>query len=613
MHMNDALLSAQRPIVDPAGVALSHLSLPELLSSGTLNAWFQPVLHLTSGTIVGYEGLIRGPADSPLHTPARLFAEAENLGLVAEAEIATRLIVIRRFAELALPGRLFLNVSPASLTHPDLRNGQTAKMLANAGLSPQQVVIELTENKPFFDVDGIMDALLHFREAGFQIAIDDLGAGFSSLRLWSELLPEFVKIDMHFVQGVNRDPVKYNFLRSVQELAVRCGTAIIAEGIEQDEELLIVNELGIPYGQGYLIARPAAVPASRAPENVRALLGRARAPAVIPDSPRRRAVTAEKLLIQVDPVDAEIDCDAVFGIFEKNVAQHAIPVVRNGLPIALINRSQFVERFARPYRRELFGRKPCIHLADTSPLIVDKDMTIQDLSRTLVDAESRHLSEGFIITGTGRYVGLGTGPDLVREITQMQIESARYANPLTLLPGNVPIDEQTERLMNAGARFVVCHCDLDSFKPFNDAYGYRRGDEMILLTARLLTEACAAETDFIGHVGGDDLVLLMQSADWEDKVRHALDQFDLHALAMFDSTNREAGGFHSLDRMGNPVCFALTSLSVGAVVIEPGTLRSHKDVLSRAAEAKKQAKQIPGSALFVERRRGGGEARASRT
>ena len=119
-------------------------------------------------------------------------------------------------------------------------------MLESVGLAPQQVVIELTENKPFFDVDGIMKALLHFREAGFAIAIDDLGAGFSSLRLWSELLPEYVKVDMHFVQGVHRDPVKYNFLRSIQDLAARCGTSIIAEGIEHEEELVTVGKLGIP-------------------------------------------------------------------------------------------------------------------------------------------------------------------------------------------------------------------------------------------------------------------------------------------------------------------------------------------------------------------------------
>lgn len=594
---------AVRSLSGPTVAAISHLGLQELLVSRDLQAWFQPVLDLHSGAIMGYEGLIRGPADSPLHTPARLFGEAERLGLVAEAEAATRLVVIRQFAELSLPGRLYLNVSPASLTHPDLRSGKTAQMLESVGLVPQQVVIELTENTPFFDIDGIMEALLHFRETGFSIAIDDLGAGFSSLRLWSELLPEYVKIDMHFVQGVHRDPVKYNFLRSIQELAARCGTSIIAEGIEDEEELVTVRKLGIPYGQGYLIARPAAAPALSVPEQIRALLVTTHMLPASMDSPRRQPVTAEKLLILSLPVETTTDNDCVFELFEKHPEQHAVPVVVKGEPIGLVNRNQFIDRFARPYRRELYGRKSCMLFADRAPLIVDKNMTIQDLSKTLIDSESRYLSEGFIITDAGRYIGLGTGQDLVREIAKMQLESARYANPLTLLPGNVPIDEYTERLMDANTRFVVCYCDLDSFKPFNDAYGYRRGDEMILLTARALAEACDGERDFIGHVGGDDFVLLMRSADWEQRVRCALEEFDRLAMPLFDAVDRDAGSFQSTDRMGNAVCFPLTTLSVGAVVIEPGTLRSHKDVSERAVEAKKQAKRMSGSSFFVERRR----------
>jgi EAL domain-containing protein (putative c-di-GMP-specific phosphodiesterase class I)/GGDEF domain-containing protein len=598
-----AVLSLTRTLTEATATAISHRGLQQLLASRDLQAWFQPVLDLKSGGVVGFEGLIRGPADNPLHSPGRLFSEAERLGLSVEAEEAARLIVIQQFAELALPGRLYLNVSPSSLTHPDLRNGKTAHMLASVGLAPQQVVIELTENKPLFEVDNIMDALRHFRDAGFALAIDDLGAGFSSLRLWSELLPEYVKVDMHFVQGVHRDPVKFNFLRSVQDLAERCGTMLIAEGIELEEELTTVRKLGIAYGQGYLIARPSATPALGAPERVKALLGVTRLQVAQDDSPlRRQRVTAEKLLLRAVPVDSTVDNDTVFELFERHPQQHAIPVISRGVPTALINRNRFIDSFARPYRRELFGRKSCLQLADRAPLVVDKNMTIHALSRTLIDSESRHLSEGFIITDSGRYIGLGTGQDLVREITQMQIEAARYANPLTLLPGNVPVDEHTERLLKANMRFVACHCDLDSFKPFNDAYGYSRGDEMIQLTARLLAAACDPECDFIGHVGGDDFILLMQGAEWEARLAAALREFDLSAAALFDPADRNAGGFQGMDRSGKQMCFPLTTLSVGAVVIEPGTLRSHKEVSARAAEAKKQAKRLAGSVLFMERR-----------
>jgi GGDEF domain-containing protein len=127
---------------------------------------------------------------------------------------------------------------------------------------------------------------------------------------------------------------------------------------------------------------------------------------------------------------------------------------------------------------------------------------------------------------------------------------------------------------------------------------------MILLTARVLGEACDPERDFIGHVGGDDLILLMQSDDWEQRLRCALAEFDRMAESLFDPADRAAGGFQSTDRQGNPVCFPLTTLSIGAVLINPQTLASHKEVAERAVEAKKQAKKMNGSSLFVERRRG---------
>ena len=106
------------------------------------------------------------------------------------------------------------------------------------------MIIEITENQPTFDFEGMRDALLHYRGMGFKIAIDDLGEGFSSLRLWSELRPEFIKIDMHFVQGVDTDPIKLQFLKSIQHIADSCGTHVIAEGVETEAELRVVKISG---------------------------------------------------------------------------------------------------------------------------------------------------------------------------------------------------------------------------------------------------------------------------------------------------------------------------------------------------------------------------------
>ncbi|MGB4924175.1 MAG: EAL domain-containing protein, partial [Candidatus Nitrotoga sp.] len=206
--------------------------LNEIIEKRLLNAIFQPIICLQSGEIIGYEGLIRGPSDSPMHSPLSLFKMAWMNNLTVVVEHLCRRVVLERFAELGLPGKLFLNVSPESLLQRDAKHGETLDYIHEIGINPGNVIIELTESQPTYDYNLLLEAVMHYRNMGFQIAIDDLGEGFSSLRLWSELRPEYVKIDMHFIQRINRDPIKLQFVRSIQEIAEQSGTIVIAEGIE---------------------------------------------------------------------------------------------------------------------------------------------------------------------------------------------------------------------------------------------------------------------------------------------------------------------------------------------------------------------------------------------
>lgn len=579
--------------------------LNEILSRRQLNALFQPIINMQRGEIVGYEGLIRGPSDSPLHSPMNLFKVARANNLSVEVEHMCRRVVLERFAELKLPGKLFLNVSPEMLLQPQARHGETLGYIHEVGISPERVIIELTENQPTYDYELLREAVTHYRGMGFQIAIDDLGEGFSSLRLWSEMRPQYVKIDMHFVQGINHDPVKLQFVRSIQEIAEESGTVVIAEGIETQTELLLIRDLGIACGQGYHIARPQAAPATMLPADIAKSLNRDGV-AVYPhkNAFEQTVVTALKLLRIVPVATPDMTNSQACDIFNNDPELQVIPVVENGTPLGLITRRDLTDCFARLYSRDLYGKKPCTTFMDAAPLIADKSTSLQDLSRTIVDADRRHLTNGFIITDRGRYLGMGTGHDLMREITQMQINAARYANPLTLLPGNVPINEHIDRLLENGARFVACYADLDHFKPFNDVYGYRKGDDVIQLTGRILATQCDPDRDFIGHIGGDDFIILFQSEDWEERCHVMLNAFAATIPAHYNAEDRERGGYISEDRRGRKVFHALMSLSLGVIRAEPGQFLSHHQIAAAAAEAKRQSKKIPGNSLFIERRQG---------
>lgn len=613
--MNSATLLPFSPV--PAAPVRGHLSsvpltppgdellcehLRDILARRQLSVLLQPIVRMGSGDIIGYEGLIRGPSDSPLHAPLNLFKVARSCGLTLQVEHLCRRVVLERFAQLGLPGKLFLNVSPECLLLRNAPHGETLGLIQEIGIQPERVIIELTENQPTYDYALMRDAVLHYRRMGFEIAIDDLGEGFSSLRLWSELRPDYVKIDMHFIQGINNDPVKLQFVRSIQEIALQSNTLVIAEGIETQAELLVLRDLGVAFGQGYHLGRPAPLPARTLPADVVKTLGRSGV-AVYPQAGADRpGATVLKLLHPVASISPSVNNNALYEIFMRDPKLQIIPVVDQGVPLGLVSRYEMIDHFARPYQRELYGKRSCTLFMDAKPIIADKDSSLQDLSLSMVQSGAHHLFNGFIITDAGRYLGMGTGHDLMREITRMQIQAARYANPLTQLPGNVPINEHIDRLLASGTRFWVCYADLDHFKPFNDVYGYRKGDDVIQVSGAILSAGVDPDRDFVGHIGGDDFMVLFQSEDWEARCRSILARFDGAIGDFYADSDRERGGYLSEDRQGKKVFYPLISLSLGAVRVEPGEYYSHHQIATAATDAKKQAKKIHGNSLFIDRR-----------
>jgi diguanylate cyclase (GGDEF)-like protein len=577
--------------------------LHQILKQRDLHAHFQPIVDLNNVHIYGYEGLIRGPVASALHAPLALFAEAAIHQVSHQIEHLSRQVVLESFAQHRCANKLFLNVSPGLLLHTQQEGNATRRYIDKLGLDPHNIIIELTESAPCPNYQQIFKAAEYYRNMGFEIAMDDLGEGFSSLRLWSELAPDYVKIDKHFISGINNDQVKYEFVRSLQQIALNSGTKVIAEGIETEAELHVIKDLKIAYGQGYLFGKPAAALAQQVPQALQGILQKnvVRVHSALTMTASSLS-TVGKLIKHIPSIPLDVSNEYVYKWFEKHPDVYALPVVDKAVPVGLISRYSMIDGLARPYRHELYGKRSCDTFMDKKPLVVEKTMSLQALSGLITDMEPHHLSNGFIITHNGKYLGMGSGHDLLREITKMQIDAARYANPLTMLPGNVPISEHMDRLLQAGVLFHACYCDLDSFKPFNDAYGFRRGDELIQFVGGLLSQGSVAELDFVGHVGGDDFIVLFQSEDWEQRCQAILTDLASAMPSFYDAEDQARGGIESEDRAGNKVFYPFVSLSIGAVSVDPKRYPSHHEISSATAHAKKQAKKILGNSLFLERR-----------
>ena len=566
----------------------------DVLASGTLRAHFQPIVELKSGIVVAHESLIRLPADAALRNPDELFKAARAEGLTLKTEQACLDEGIRSWVRHAHDKRLFMNLSAFAILEMVDRLSVPGIMraLQAASMEPSALVIEITEHEHVADIPRLIEAAAELRAQGLRFALDDFGDGRSSLRLWAELRPEIVKIDKYFVHDLPNQPIKVQTLKGLARFAETFGTTLVAEGIETQEELRIVRDLGIELGQGYFLGRPQPVPASHI-LNLAAETIDSSEIAVLPEVTRAAGAqfTVARLAVAVPPLSPSTTIQELARYFTEDTTLRTVALVDEGIPVGLVHRQTFLDSYAKPYFKELYGRKSCIEFANTSPLILDKHTGMDTMTSVLTSADQRYLLEGFIVTEGGRYFGLGTGEQLVRVVTEVRIEAARHANPLTFLPGNIPITEHIERLLAAGSEFVACYADLNDFKPYNDLYGYWRGDEMIRLVARTLASYCDPRRDFIGHVGGDDFVVLFQSDNWLERCERILATFNERAIALFDEEAINRRGIEAEDRHGVMRFFKFTTLSIGAVPVRSARFDRPEQVASAAAAAKHKAKR----------------------
>jgi EAL domain-containing protein (putative c-di-GMP-specific phosphodiesterase class I) len=228
---------------------------------GVLRMQFQPIIDTARGTVAGYESLARfgGP---PHATPDRWFAVARAAGIGAELEALALHTALQ--ARPALPPNCFLsvNVGPdALLARP------VATVLAGAG-DLRGVVVEITEQTAVADYDALVTALAPVRAAGAQLAVDDAGAGFASLKHITVLRPDFVKVDRDLVAGIDRDETKAAVVEALGMFTSRLDAWLVAEGVETTAELDRLLSLRVPLAQGYGLGRPGSVMGAPRPEAV---------------------------------------------------------------------------------------------------------------------------------------------------------------------------------------------------------------------------------------------------------------------------------------------------------------------------------------------------------
>lgn len=235
---------------------MRQMRLRQIIENEQIHTLFHPVVSLGAQEIVGYEALSRGPADGEFERPDKLFRVAYDGNLVTTLERLCRRKALTNAHRMGKDRLLFINVEPESVTDPELRQITSSLIFNDLCLSPASVVLEITERTAILDFAVFRSALEYLRALGFSIAVDDAGAGYGSLQCIAEIKPDFIKLDMSLIRGIDEDHIKQSLVSTLAQFGTQTGVKVIAEGIETVKEYRKLRELGIDYGQGYLFAYP---------------------------------------------------------------------------------------------------------------------------------------------------------------------------------------------------------------------------------------------------------------------------------------------------------------------------------------------------------------------
>jgi diguanylate cyclase (GGDEF)-like protein len=596
---------------------------------------YQPKMDINGKDTVGMEALVRW--QRPGHgiiPPDRFIPVAEENGLIVRLGTFVLQEACRQNKAWQDAGLPKLRVS-VNLSARQLRDKAfvplVVEILAETGLDPHYLELELTESALMGDASDTICKLLRLKELGISISVDDFGTGYSSLSYLKHLPIDTIKIDRSFVRDIVDDPDDAAIVDAIVAMAHSLKLNVIAEGVETREQLEFLQQRKCQQAQGYYFARPLD------PQQFEAFIAQGTSVGDMsvstPDLPAatidvycidstiqqdsagsREAVvvTTENIgdiSIPVMPAHPADNLAAVLKRFQSDPALLVLPVVDDCCTVGIINRATFLEEHVIGMNGFAFHINHARKMRDLMAPIklgFEADVSIRDAARIIQSQEMDIRVDNICVTMGGAYHGIVDVNRFISAITDINLTLAKGSNPLTGLPGNESIQREINERLQTGEGFDIAYVDIDNFKPYNDYYGFQRGDVVIKTIGEIIS-AVTRSSDarfscFCGHIGGDDFIIITGAHHSEYISSQVIKVLEERLPVFHGEKDFSAGCYTAVNRKGEQETFGLLSISIGIVNTRLTPVSSYAELASISTEVKKAAKSLPGSSVVINRR-----------
>jgi EAL domain-containing protein (putative c-di-GMP-specific phosphodiesterase class I)/GGDEF domain-containing protein/predicted transcriptional regulator len=578
----------------------TNIQLNTIIDEQHLKTVFQPIVSLRDGSIFGHEALSRITCESDISNPEELFRTAAENNRLWDLELLCRTIALDTAYHKMEPPydkKLFLNVNPNIMHDVKFKQGFTKEYLGQYGITPSNIIFEITERNAVSDMSGFKGTISHYKNQSYKIAVDDAGAGYSGLTLISDVNPHFIKLDIQLIHNIDSDSMKLALVRSMVELSHISNISLIAEGVETEKELITLVNLGVQYAQGYFLQRPSENIQEISPE-VLEILNEA--------NRRKNHIFGSKVSnIYIENICTATEtippCSKVETVFEKlkhDPSSFGLCVVEDGIVLGVVTKSRLVLQLSGRYGFSLNEKRNIASLMDCNFLAVDCQTPIDAVSQIAMSRPPEKLYDFIVVTKENKYLGTVTIKDLLQKTTEIEVVNAKYQNPLSGLPGNLIIDQKMKLCISEEKPYCIIYIDIDNFKAYNDVYGFENGDSIIKLLADTILSNLPKE-QFAGHVGGDDFVVILDSYEGASLCSMIIDEFDKKALQYYNPHDIQNGYIVAENRHGTIERFPLISLSIAGVSNSINQYSTVYELTEELAKLKKKSKQQSGSSCCL--------------